>query len=153
MEERPTPFQEFDTNNSLTRKRNLLPIWIKLFSWTFLIGGGIITIFLMAGPFLNHVNLSLYGITANKLYSMKGLLIAFLFVYKGIAAYGLCFEQKWAIQAAIVDAIIGIGICLIMMVIIPFTSPNISFTLRLELIPLYFYLVKMQKIKKTWESF
>lgn len=83
---------------------------------------------------------------------MTGLLICFLFLFKGIVAYGLWFEEKWAVQAAIVDAVIGIAICFIMMAIIPFTVPSISFTIRLELIPLYFYLVKMQKIKKTWES-
>ncbi|WP_345208089.1 hypothetical protein [Chryseobacterium ginsengisoli] len=39
-----------------------------------------------------------------------------------------------------------------MMAVIPFTVSNISFTVRLELIPLYFYLLKMQKIKTTWEN-
>lgn len=37
MEEKSTAFAEFD-NNSLTRRRNLLPIWIKVFLWFFLIG-------------------------------------------------------------------------------------------------------------------
>lgn len=152
MEERSTPFEEFDTPNNFTRRRNLLPVWIKIFLWIFLIGGALAIILLMAGPFLSHTDLSLYGINANHSYSMTGLLICSLFIYKGIVAYGLWFEQKWAVQAAIVDAIIGIAICLIMMAIIPFTVPNINFTLRLELIPLYFYLVKMQKIKTIWEN-
>ncbi|MGE8535084.1 MAG: hypothetical protein ACN6OJ_10925 [Chryseobacterium sp.] len=151
MEEKSTAFAEFD-NNGLTRRRNLLPVWIKIFLWIFLIGGAVSAILLIAGSLLTHVSLSIYGINANHPYSMTGLLISFLFLFKGIVAYGLWFEQKWAVQAAIVDAIIGIAICLIMMAIIPFTVPTISFTLRLELIPLYFYLMKMQNIKKTWES-
>ncbi|WP_223600843.1 hypothetical protein [Chryseobacterium sp. GVT01B] len=151
MEEKSTAFAEFD-NNILTRRRNLLPTWIKVFLWIFLIGGALSAIFLIAGSLMTHVSLSIYGISANHPYSMTGLLICFLFLFKGIVAYGLWFEQNWAVQAAIVDAIIGIGICLIMMVIIPFTIPTISFTIRLELIPLYFYLKKMQNIKKTWES-
>lgn len=152
MEERPTAFAEFDTSNSLTRRRNLLPMWIKIFLWLFLIGGAIAAIQLMAGPFITRTTLSLYGIDATHPYSGTGLLICSLFIYKGIVAYGLWFEQKWAPQAAIIDAIVGIAICLIMMVIIPFTVPHISFTLRLEIIPLYYYLVKMQKIRKTWEN-
>lgn len=152
MEERSTAFEEFDIKNNFTRRRNLLPIWIKIFLWIFLIGGVIGAILLMAGPFMDHAELSLYGINANHPYSMTGLLLCSLFIYKGIVAYGLWFEQEWAPQAAIIDAIIGISICLIMMAIIPFIVHNISFTLRLELIPLYFYLVKMQKIKKTWEN-
>ncbi|MDR6462437.1 hypothetical protein [Chryseobacterium sediminis] len=151
MEEKSTAFAEFD-NNILTRRRSLLPTWIKVFLWIFLIGGALSAIFLMAGSLLTNISLSVYGINANHPYSMTGLLICFLFLFKGIVAYGLWFEEKWAVQAAIVDAVIGIAICLIMMAIIPFVNPTISFTLRLELIPLYFYLKKMQSIKKTWES-
>lgn len=151
MEERSTPFAEFD-NNVLTRRRDLLPTWIKIFLWIFLIGGAVAAGLLIAGSLITQTSLSLYGMNANHPYSMTGLLIFSLFLFKGIVAYGLWFEQKWAPQAAIADAIIGIAVCLIMMAIIPFMYPSISFTLRLELIPLYFYLKKMQSIKKTWES-
>ncbi len=151
MEERSTPFAEFD-NNVLTRRRDLLPTWIKIFLWIFLIGGAVATGLLIAGSLITQTSLSLYGMNANHPYSMTGLLICSLFLFKGIVAYGLWFEQKWAPQAAIADAIIGIAVCLIMMAIIPFMYPSISFTLRLELIPLYFYLKKMQSIKTTWES-
>lgn len=96
--------------------------------------------------------MSIYGIHANHPYTLIGFLISILLIYKGIVAYGLWFEQKWAPQAAIIDAIIGIVVCIIMMAVIPFTVSNISFTVRLELIPLYFYLLKMQKIKTTWEN-
>ncbi|BAP31896.1 uncharacterized protein CHSO_2859 [Chryseobacterium sp. StRB126] len=152
MEEKSTAFDEFDNYNSLTRRRNLLPVWIKIFLWIFLIGGTVSLILLMAGSFMTHVSLSIYGINADHPYSMTGLLISLLFLFKGIVAYGLWFEQKWAPQAAIVDAIIGIAVCIIMMAVIPFTSPKINFTIRLELIPLYFYLVKMRNIKKVWEN-
>lgn len=151
MEEKPTAFAEFE-NHSLTRRRNLLPTWIKVFLWIFLIAGSISAILLVAGSLLTHVSLSIYGINANHPYSTTGLLICLLFLFKGIVAYGLWFEQDWAPQAAIIDAIIGIAVCLLMMAIIPFVNQTISFTIRLELIPLYFYLKKMQSIKKTWES-
>ncbi|NIF04936.1 hypothetical protein F3J23_05730 [Chryseobacterium sp. Tr-659] len=152
MKESSATFKEFDSNNRITRRRDLLPVWIKIFLWIFLIGGAIVPILLITGPFLTRTDLSIYGMSAHHPYSMTGLLICLLFIYKGIVAYGLWFEQKWAPQAAIIDAIIGIVICFIMMAIIPFTVPNINFTLRLELIPLYFYLTKMQQIKKIWEN-
>lgn len=151
MEETSTRFAEFD-NNILTRRRNLLPTWIKVFLWIFLIGGAVAAVLLMAGFLITNTSLSLYGMKADHPYSITGLLICSLFLFKGIVAYGLWFEQKWAPQAAIADAIIGIAICLIMMAIIPFMYPSISFTLRLELIPLYFYLKKMQSIRTTWEN-
>ncbi len=149
--EESSAFQEFETKGNFTRRRNLLPLWIKIFLWFFLIGGLFAAIFLIIGPFLNKIDLSLYGITATHSYTLSGMITTLLLIFKGIVAYGLWFEQKWAPQAAIIDAIVGIAVCIIMMVVIPFTVPNISFTIRLELIPLYFYLVKMQKIKSAWE--
>ncbi|MDR6404304.1 MULTISPECIES: hypothetical protein [Chryseobacterium] len=145
-------FEEFEVKNNFARRRSLLPVWIKIFVWFFLIGGSVATVLLMAGLFLNKVDLSLYGITATHPYTLTGFLLSILLIYKGIVAYGLWFEQKWAPQTAVIDAIVGIAICIIMMAVIPFTVPNISFTIRLELIPLYFYLQKMKQIRKNWEN-
>ena len=145
-------FEEFEVKNNFARRRSLLPVWIKIFIWIFLIRGSVATVLLMAGLFLNKVDLSLYGITATHPYTLTGFLLCILLIYKGIVAYGLWFEQKWAPQAAVIDAITGIAVCIIMMGVIPFTVPNINFTIRLELIPLYFYLQKMKKIRKTWEN-
>jgi hypothetical protein len=150
--EESSAFEEFEMKGKFVRRRNLLPVWIKIFTWLFLIGGAVATGILICGSFLTNINLSIYGIQANHPYTLTGFLISILLIYKGIVGYGLWFEQKWAPQAAIIDAIVGIAICIIMMAVIPFTVPNISFTIRLELIPLYFYLLKMQKIKSTWEN-
>ncbi|AZA55098.1 hypothetical protein [Chryseobacterium sp. G0201] len=151
MEEQ-SAFEEFDVKSNFVRRRSLLPVWIKIFTWFFLIGGAIAVLILICGSFLTNISLSLYGIQTQHPYTLTGFLISILFIFKGIVAYGLWFEQQWAPKAAIIDAIVGIIICGIMMFIIPFTVSNISFTLRLELIPLYFYLIKMQKIKKSWEN-
>ena len=150
--EESSAFEEFETKDNFARRRSLLPIWIKIFTWLFLIGGVVATGILICGFFLTNIDLSIYGIDANHPYTIIGFLVSILLIYKGIVAYGLWFEQTWAVQAAIIDAIAGIAICIIMMVVIPFTVPNISFTIRLELIPLYFYLIKMQKIKSIWEN-
>lgn len=149
MTEEKSPFDEFE-NNSAVRRRSLLPLWIKVFIWFFLIGGVGAVLVLLAGMLLTNINLSLYGITALHPYTTEGFIISILMLFKGIVAYGLWYERKWAPQLAIIDAITGIVICIIMMVIIPFTSDHIEFTVRLELIPLYLYLVKMQKIKTRW---
>lgn len=150
--EESSAFQEFETKGNFTRRRNLLPLWIKISIWFFLITASFAALFLIIGPFLQKIDLSLYGITATHSYTVPGMITTVLLLFKGIVAYGLWFEQKWAPQAAIIDAITGIAVCIIMMVVVPFTAPNINFTVRLELIPLYFYLVKMQKIKKLWEN-
>ncbi|MBK1896912.1 hypothetical protein JHL15_14180 [Chryseobacterium sp. YIM B02567] len=150
--EQESAFEEFDLKNNFTRRRDLLPVWIKIFIWLFLIGGTTAAILLISGSFLTNVSLSIYGIQANHPYTIPGLIICALLILKGIVAYGLWFEQEWAPKAAIIDAIVGIASCTIMMVIIPFVSSTISFTLRLELIPLYYYLIKMRQIEKSWIS-
>ncbi|WP_288243781.1 hypothetical protein [uncultured Chryseobacterium sp.] len=150
--ENTSAFEEFETNGKLNRRRNLLPLWIKIFLWFFLIAGALCVSFLIFGVFSSKIDLSLYGIDAQHPYTVPGLIISSLFIYKGIVAFGLWFEETWAPKAAIIDAIIGIAVCIVMM-ILPFVLPdNLSFTLRLELIPLYFYLVKMREIKQIWEK-
>lgn len=148
--EQNSAFEEFDVKNNPARRRDLLPVWIKIFTWLFLIGGSVAALILISGFFLTNVSLSIYGIQAYHPYSIPGFIICVLLIFKGIVAYGLWFEEKWAPKAAIIDAIVGIAVCTIMMVIIPFTNSNINFTLRLELIPLYFYLLKMRDIEKDW---
>lgn len=145
-------FEEFKKKDNLARRRSLLPIWIKIFTWLFLIGGAVAIGILISGFFLTNINLEIYGIQASHPYTLTGFSISILLIYKGFVAYGLWFQEKWAPRAAIIDGIIGIAICIIMMIIIPFTHSNINFTIRLELIPLYFYLQKMQKIKPIWEN-
>lgn len=145
-------FEEFEKKAHFIRRRNLLPVWIKIFVWFFLIGGSISALFLGIGPFVRDFKTSIYGIKATHIYTLYGLMTSCLIIYKGIVAYGLWFEQKWAPQAAIIDAVIGITIC-IMMMILPFILPGANTSnLRLELIPLYLYLVKMREIKQTWEN-
>lgn len=151
--ENASAFEEFENNGTLKRRRrDLLPLWIKIFLWLFLIAGGLCVSFLILGVFSIKIDLSLYGIDAHHPYTVPGLIISFLFIYKGIVAFGLWFEETWAPLAAIIDAIIGIAVCIVMMILAFVFPDNLSFTLRLELIPLYFYLVKMYKIKKIWEK-
>ncbi|MBT2619197.1 MULTISPECIES: hypothetical protein [Chryseobacterium] len=148
--EQESAFEEFDVNSNFVRRRDLLPVWIKIFIWLFLIGGSVASLILISGFFLTNVSLSIYGIDSTHPYTIAGFIVCILLIFKGIVAFGLWFELEWAPKAAVIDAITGIAVCIIMMVIIPFVNPNISFTLRLELIPLYFYLIKMQKIGKPW---
>ncbi len=92
--EESSSFQEFETKENFTRRRNLLPLWIKIFLWFFLIGGLFAAVFLIIGPFLNKIDLSLYGITATHSYTLPGIITTLLLIYKGIVAYGLWFERK-----------------------------------------------------------
>lgn len=148
MEEQ-SAFEEFDVKSNFVRRRSLLPDWIKIFTWLFFFTGIIGVIILVFGSFIKNNELSLYGLETTQPYSLTGLLISFLFIFKGIVSYGLWFEENWAIKAAKTDAILGFIICGIVMVVLPFFTKH--FTIRFEIALLIPYLLKLQKIEKNWE--
>lgn len=148
MEEQ-SAFEEFDVKSNFVRRRSLLPGWIKIFTWLFFFTGIIGVIILVFGSFIKNNELSLYGLETTQPYSLTGLLISFLFIFKGIVSYGLWFEENWAIKVAKIDAILGFIICGIVMVVLPFFTKH--FTIRFEIALLIPYLLKLQKIEKNWE--
>jgi hypothetical protein len=149
MEEK-SDFKEFGTRKNPITRKSLLPGWIKFFSWLFLLVGIAAVLILAFGFFLNGTTLSLYGLKTDQSYSITGFIVCYLYIFKGIVSYGLLFGKEWAPVAAIIDAVIGIIICIVMMAVVPFISETIHFTIRLELIPLYYYITKMLEIRKTW---
>lgn len=143
---------EHQLGNSNLRRRDLLPTWIKVFVWIFLIFGAIVPVVLILGIVGMDFNLSMYGLETTRPISLIGIFITFLFALKGFVAFGLWTEKEWAVNLAITDAILGIIVCVFVMVILPFISNSggMNINLRLELIPLIPYLIKMRKIKIAW---
>ena len=99
-----------------------------------------------------RAQLALYGFETNEPLSLIGITIILLFVIKGITAFGLLKEKYWAIKIGIADAIIGITICTCLM-LYPIINSEANFSLRLELVALIPYLLKLIKIKTEWENF
>lgn len=100
-------------------------------------------------------NSELYGLKTMFTLSPTGIMISAVYIFKGIVAYGLWTEKDWAVRLAIGDAILGIFICVISMVILPFinmTDDHFRVTFRMEIVALIPYLVKMRSIKEDWED-
>ena len=135
------------------RRRSLLSGWIKFFTWIFLFFGVMVPIGLILGIFMDF-HLSLYGLETSQVYSLTGLGVVALFLIKGLTAYGLWWEKDWAVTLAIGDAVIGIVICVLMMLNNPIVEVENGFFnltgLRLELLFLLPYLIKMLRIRKAW---
>ncbi len=142
--------------NQSERRRNLLPPWIKVFTWIFLIFGGLVPVAFLLGLFGVDLNLSLYGMETNTTFSLAGVVLLLLFAIKGIVAYGLWTEKKWAANLAIYDAILGILVCCVVMFagLLSALSSSLSFTIsfRVEIFVLIPYLLRMQAIKRDWEA-
>jgi hypothetical protein len=134
--------EEQIVNNNL-RRRDLLPTWIKVFTWIFLIFGAMTPVILILGVMGINVNISLYGLETNQPLSLLGIAIIILFAIKGIVAFGLWTEKEWAVNMAMTDAGIGITVCALVMIILPFIF-------RFEFVISILYLVKMIQLKPEW---
>jgi len=149
--------QENDNQNLLNnnefsniRRRDLLPIWIKIFCWFFMFFGILAILCLILGLFGIKPELAFYGFETNEAFSLIGILIITIGIIKGITAYSLWFEKDYAIKLAKIDSYIGIVLCGISMLVLPFFADEFNIKLRLELALLIPFLMKMNKIEIEW---
>ena len=134
------------------RRRALLPWWMKVFIWIFMVMGALGILVFIAGLSGFHAELSLYGLMSNDSTSFTGIVITILFFIKGLVAYGLWAEKDWAINLGYVDAITGILFCLYMMLGVRFFHPDAGFTFRLELLLIVPYLIKLRQLHPEWDK-
>ena len=133
------------------RRRKLIPIWIKIFIWIFIVFGALVPLVILISLTGTQSTLALYGLETKDTFSNVGIIICALFLFKGITALTLWTEKSWAIKLGIADAMVGIIICSAVM-IAPMYNNQVGFSFRLELILLIPYLVWLFKIKTAWEN-
>jgi hypothetical protein len=141
-------FEQFE--NKIISRRALLPLWIKIFCWIFMVIGVASIGCLIIGVLGNTANLSLYGFETYEPLSLIGLFLTAVMLLKGFTAFSLWFEKDYAIQLAKVDTILGIAICIVSMVVIPYLQETSGFTFRLELALLIPFYIKLNKIQEEW---
>lgn len=134
------------------RRRNLLPKWIKVFIWIFMIFGGMSVLVLFLGLIVDKMYMSFLGLETNYSFSLIGVIISALYLFKGTVAFGLWTEKDWAVNLALVDAYVSIAVCMSTMLILPmfFEDYGWDYTLRLELVAIIPYLLKMKNIQHDW---
>lgn len=133
------------------RRRALLPWWIKIFCWLFMITAAIVPFGLLAGILHVTFNIEIFGIKTTDPFSVKAAIDMSIMLFTGVAAFGLWTEKDWAINIAKINAIINIAICIISMVYFMLAESN--FTIRLELILLFLFIYQLNKIQYNWENF
>ena len=133
------------------RRRSLLPWWMRVFTWLFLLGGPVALLGIVLGLLGMQFQMAIYGLQSTDPLSLTGLFIVAIFLIKGITAFGLWWEKEWAITAGQVDALSGIAVCTVIM-ILPFIGnhPGFKMTFKVELLLLVPYLAKLSKIKEKW---
>jgi hypothetical protein len=155
VEEKTTEVLDMDLTGPVKiARRQLLPWWIKTFCWIFMVFGALAIAGIGLGLFKITFDLSLYGLSTTDPLSLIGLSLIAIFIFKGIASFGLWTEKDWAVDVAIADAVIGIVVCVFMMLIYPVIDdlPGFKFNFRLELVLLILYLLKLQTIRSPWKA-
>ena len=135
----------------MERRRKLLPWWVIGFIWLFLVFFAIMPVAIIMGLLKYNFEISLLGLTTYQPISISGLSLILLFAFKGVVAFGLWTEKRWAVILAKIDAIVSIVVCFSAMAYAFFVLH--SFSLRLELIVLFLYYYKMNQIQHDWENF
>lgn len=141
------------------RRRDLLPFWMNFFIWAFLLlaacSAVIFIVYFVTGIFFGYKGASIYGMETPEIASPLGIFITLLLLFKVFIAFSLRTEKKWAVDLAILDAVLGIIICIYMMFIEPLVyrdGRHYEFNIRFELVFLIPYLIKCLKINRTWKN-
>lgn len=138
---------ELSHSDKVVQRKKSLPLWIKIFSWIFLIVGSLTPIVIIIGVVGGTASLSIYGLETNEPLSIIGGIVSVLFAFKAIVAFGLIWAKDWGANAAFIDGLAGCVICLAVMIL---DFINNSFSFRLELIALIPYILKMSNLRKSW---
>lgn len=138
-----------DFENAPIKRRSLLPWWIKGFCWFFMLVSLMTVIRMILLLFNINTELEFYGLNAKDNTPINGILVFVVFILHGFTAYSLWFEEDYAIKIGILDAIIGLALCLFSMAM---SFYNGHFTARLEIILLILFLTKLLKIRFNWKS-
>jgi hypothetical protein len=149
-----------NTENKITgRRRKLLPWWMKVFIWIFMFTGasGIVVVLLEAIGSPIHFwfvsESSIYGMQTFERFSLLGIFISTLIIFKGYTAFAMWTEKKPAIKLGLIDAVVGIIVCIIMMIVKPvfaLVDGIWQMNLRFEILFLVPYLIKCWRIRKAW---
>jgi hypothetical protein len=140
-----------DEKLPLIRRRSLLPIWMKIFVWFFMILGIAAIPLLILGLSGFKFYIGLYGLETNTPGSFIGILLEVVFVFKAVVSFFLWFEKKQAIVLALIDAAVGILICFgVMFNFQGFALGEHSINFRPETLVLMLYLIKLIRIRSKW---
>lgn len=138
-------------NETQAYRKSLIPMWIKIFSWIFMILGFLGAPFVIIYQLITKqpMEFTVFGLEHYGLfYEPMGLLIMLLLILLGISSYGLLFGKKWGVTMALPVGYIGIAIVIFVMAYAIIF--NNSIVIRFELIAQIPFILKMHKIRTSW---
>lgn len=137
------------TEAEIARKK-LIPMWIKVFGWIFILMGIAVPILPIAAPILGQpATYEIFGLRyVGSPFHPMALLISAIVLSLSVSAYGLLFGKPWGLKACLATGYGGLIICLATMA---YSVVALSvLTIRLELIAQIPYLLKLHKVRPLW---
>ena len=139
-----------------SRRRELFPWWLLVFTFLFLVFGAIIPLWIIVGIFKSKFHITLLGISTHNPLSLICITSTLYYVNKAVMAYALWTENDWAITAAKVDAVFSILLCCFA-IGYAFVAPQVNgsqlINSAVSLLISVLYLIRMSKIQSAWEHF
>lgn len=139
-----------NAESAVTRK-TLIPLWIKVFGWIFMVMGAVIPLLTIVAAVLGQpASYEIFGLKyRGSPFHPMALVISAIFLSLALSAYGLLFGKSWGLNACLFTGYGGAAICLGTTV---YSVSQGSLNLRLELLVHVPYLMKLHKIKPLWPS-
>jgi hypothetical protein len=133
-------------------RKKLIPLWIKIFGWIFIVMGIAVPFLFMVAPFVSQpATYEIFGLShQGSPFDPMALLIAAIIFSLAISAYGLLFGKPWGLNACLITGYGGVLICLGTMAYSLIAIGTL--TIRLELIAQIPYLLKLHTVKPLWLS-
>lgn len=144
MEE--SQFEVFE-NEKIVRK-DLIPIWIKFFSWLFLLFGISAFLGLLSFYFNPIYTIDIFGINQASDNLFLSLISALVLIFNGVVAYLLIAKEDKAVEIAKINALINIVICVVSTILNLYFYKNLTF--RIEIFFIWFFYAKMREIQFKW---
>lgn len=144
MEE--SQFEVFE-NEKIVRK-DLIPIWIKFFSWLFLLFGILAFLGLLSFYFNPIYTIDIFGINQASDNLFLSLISALVLIFNGVVAYLLIAKEDKAVEIAKINALINIVICVVSTILNLYFYKNLTF--RIEIFFIWFFYAKMREIQFKW---
>ncbi|MGB1217237.1 MAG: hypothetical protein ACPG5P_05150 [Saprospiraceae bacterium] len=137
-------------------RAGLIPIWLMIFMYFFLLYGIFALITLLLHLYQGQgdgVSIILYGLERWDLSNSFGVCIYVVLFFKAFVAWELIREKKWAVDLAIVDNAFGMLACVLMMFVVPYLEEELFLShFRPELFLLVPFLMAMLRIKDEWRT-
>ncbi len=91
----------------MNERKKLLPKWIRFFCWIFIIFLGA-PIILAVGLFVGDMHYNLFGVSYyGPALSPLPIAMMLVLMIHGVAAYGLLWGKRWAVDIGILCGVIG----------------------------------------------